>query len=76
MHADDDVHFAPTRLVCLENTHNHCGGVVVPLEHMLAVREFCDRHGLRLHLDGAPHLERRRRQRAYRWPTWRRRSTR
>jgi threonine aldolase len=53
VHSDDDVHFAPTRLVCLENTHNHCGGVVVPLEHMRAVRTFCDRHDLRLHLDGA-----------------------
>ena len=51
--SDDDVHFAPTRVVCLENTHNDCGGVVVPLEHVRAVRGFCDRRGLRLHLDGA-----------------------
>ena len=53
LHTDADVHWAPTRLVCLEQTHNHCGGVVVPLEHILAVREFCDRHGLKMHLDGA-----------------------
>jgi threonine aldolase len=53
VHTDDDVHFAPTRLVCLENTHNHCGGVVLPLAHLQAVRAFCDRHGLSLHLDGA-----------------------
>jgi len=53
VHTEDDVHFAPTRLVCLEQTHNHCGGVILPLEHMRAVRTFCDRHGLRLHLDGA-----------------------
>ena len=53
VHHDDDVHFAPTRLVCLENTHNHCGGVVYPLEQIRAVRDFCDRHGLMLHLDGA-----------------------
>ncbi len=53
VHTDADVHFAPTRLVCLENTHNHCGGVVLPLEHVRAVRELCDRHGLKLHLDGA-----------------------
>jgi threonine aldolase len=52
-HTDEDVHFAPTRLVCLENTHNHCGGVVVPLAHFREVRAFCDRHGLALHLDGA-----------------------
>jgi len=53
VHRDDDVHFAPTRVVCLEDTHNHCGGVVYPLEGIRAVRAFCDRHGLRLHLDGA-----------------------
>jgi threonine aldolase len=27
--------------------------VVVPLEHILAVRAFCDTHGLKMHLDGA-----------------------
>lgn len=53
VHADADVHFAPTRVVCLENTHNHCGGVVLAIEHMRDVRVFCDRHGLALHLDGA-----------------------
>lgn len=53
VHTDADVHWAPTRLVCLEQTHNHCGGVIVPMEHILAVRELCDRHGLKMHLDGA-----------------------
>ena len=53
VHTDADVHWAPTRLVCLENTHNHCGGLVLPLEHVRAVRELCDRHDLRMHLDGA-----------------------
>ena len=53
VHKDDDVHYAGTRVVALENTHNHCGGVVYPLEKAEAVREFCDRHGLILHLDGA-----------------------
>ena len=53
VHTDADVHWAPTRLVCLENTHNHCGGIVVPIAHVRAVRELCDRHDLRMHLDGA-----------------------
>lgn len=53
VHTDADVHFAPTRVVCLENTHAHCGGVILPIEHLRAVRAFCDRHGLKLHLDGA-----------------------
>ncbi len=53
VHADDDVHFAPTSLVCLENTHTHCRGAILPFEHIRAVRAFCDRHDLSLHLDGA-----------------------
>jgi threonine aldolase len=53
VHTDEDQHFAPTRLVALENTHNHCGGLVLDQDRVLAVREFCDRHGLALHLDGA-----------------------
>ena len=53
MHSDADPHWAPTRLVALEDTHNHCGGLVYPLERILAVRRFCDRNGLLLHLDGA-----------------------
>ena len=53
VHTDADPHWAPTRLVALENTHNHCGGLVYPLDRILAVRRFCDRHGLLLHLDGA-----------------------
>ena len=27
-----DVHESVTELICLENTHNRCGGRVVPLE--------------------------------------------
>jgi len=53
VHTDADVHWAPTRLVCLEQTHNHCGGVVLPIEHIRAVRDLCDRHDLKMHLDGA-----------------------
>ena len=53
VHTDADPHFAPTRLVALENTHNHCGGRVLRKEGVLAVRQFCDRHALVLHLDGA-----------------------
>lgn len=45
--------FAPAALVCLENPHNQCGGRVLPLDHLREVREFADRSGLRVHLDGA-----------------------
>jgi threonine aldolase len=48
-----DVHIAPTRILCVENTHNGGGGKIWPIE---LVREVCAearRHGLALHLDGA-----------------------
>lgn len=46
----DDCHFAKTRLLSLENTIN---GKVLPLDYLAQAREFVDRHGLSLHLDGA-----------------------
>lgn len=53
VHTDADMHWAPTRVVALENTHSHCGGVVYPPDGARAVREFCSCNGLLLHLDGA-----------------------
>jgi threonine aldolase len=49
----DDVHAPVTRLITLENTHNRCGGVVLPLEYMDAVGALARERGLALHLDGA-----------------------
>ena len=46
----DDVHYARTRLLCLENTQH---GRVQSLQSMQAARAFVDDHGLSLHLDGA-----------------------
>ena len=45
-----DVHFARTRLLCLENTHN---GMALPLEYQQQARQCADANNLRLHLDGA-----------------------
>ena len=44
---------APTRLVCVENTHNRRGGTVVPLEALRELAAHCGRRSLRLHMDGA-----------------------
>lgn len=44
---------APTRLVCLENTHNRCSGAVLPSSYIQNVSEIAQRHGVSLHLDGA-----------------------
>jgi len=46
----DDPHFAPTRLLCLENT---LGGKVLPLAYIEAATALARRHGLATHLDGA-----------------------
>ena len=48
-----DVHFPPTGLVCLENTHNRCGGSVLSEDDLAAVRRLADEYGLPVHLDGA-----------------------
>lgn len=49
----DDPHNAPTALIAMENTHNECGGVVVPQSNVERVAEIARSHGLRFHLDGA-----------------------
>jgi threonine aldolase len=49
----DDVHYPRSRLVCLENTHNRCGGAVLDAGYTRKVAETAGRHGLKLHLDGA-----------------------
>lgn len=49
----DDIHAPRTRLITLENTHNRCGGAVLPVTYMDAVAELAQRRGLALHLDGA-----------------------
>ncbi|HTO54443.1 MAG TPA: low-specificity L-threonine aldolase [Myxococcota bacterium] len=48
-----DDHFARTRLVSIENTHNRSGGRVFPFERLREVTELARARGLLLHLDGA-----------------------
>ncbi len=48
-----DPHFPRSRLVCVENTHNRSGGRIFPLKTIGAISQVCQRHDLRLHLDGA-----------------------
>ncbi len=46
----DDSHFAISRLLCLENTHN---GKAIPLAGLQAPASAAREHGLSVHLDGA-----------------------
>lgn len=48
-----DVHFPRTRLICLENTHNRCGGVALTAQETDAVTAVARRHGIPVHMDGA-----------------------
>ena len=49
----DNVHFPRSRLITVENTHNQCGGAVLPPEYMAKLGALARRHGLKIHLDGA-----------------------
>ena len=49
----DDPHYARTRLVCVENTHNAGGGTVWTRGEIEDVAAAAREHGLALHLDGA-----------------------
>ncbi|MCB9994385.1 MAG: low-specificity L-threonine aldolase [Hyphomicrobiaceae bacterium] len=46
----DDIHFARTRLLALENT---IGGKVLPLDYIEKAEALARQHGLGMHLDGA-----------------------
>lgn len=48
-----DVHHPITRLICLENTQNACGGVALTAEYTRQVAEIARQNDLYLHIDGA-----------------------
>jgi len=48
-----NLHHPITKLVALENTHNHQGGTILPQDEIVRVREVCDEFDLIFHLDGA-----------------------
>ena len=47
------LHFPTTTLLCLENTHNRCGGAVLSYEYTKQTCKLAHQHGLNVHLDGA-----------------------
>ncbi len=49
----EDVHHPITRLVCLENTQNICGGVPLTPKYTRQVGDLAHRNDLLLHIDGA-----------------------
>jgi threonine aldolase len=48
-----NIHYPPTRLICLENTNGSLGGLPLTPEYTQSVRDLAGRYGLAIHLDGA-----------------------
>ncbi|XP_049534182.1 uncharacterized protein LOC125950335 [Anopheles darlingi] len=48
-----DVHEPDTVLVMVENTHNMCGGKVLPLDWLENLYKMCTEKGAKVHMDGA-----------------------
>lgn len=51
--AKTNVHYAPPGVICLENTHNRCGGTVLKPAYLRSVQEIADRERIPVHLDGS-----------------------
>lgn len=50
---EDDVHSPITSLIIVENTHNMCGGKVIPLKWINELAEIAKKYKIPLHMDGA-----------------------
>lgn len=48
-----DFHEPRTKLILVENTHNMCGGKVLPLSFLQEVQQIAKDNDLKVHMDGA-----------------------
>jgi len=48
-----DDHYASIKLICIEQTHNKCGGIPISLEFTDAIGALAKEQGVALHIDGA-----------------------
>jgi threonine aldolase len=51
--AATNFHYAPPGLICVESTHNRCGGTILSSPYLRAVRAIADHAGVPVHLDGS-----------------------
>jgi threonine aldolase len=49
----ENIHFARTTLLAIENTHNHAGGTILEVDEFDRLVEAARAHGLKVHVDGA-----------------------
>ena len=50
---DNDIHEPITSLICIENTHNACGGQVLPIKFLQDLKLLSLDKNIPIHLDGA-----------------------
>jgi threonine aldolase len=50
---DDDIHEPATKLICIENTHNACGGKVIPVDYLKSLKDVVETRNIPIHMDGA-----------------------
>lgn len=49
----ENIHNPKTSLLCLENTHNRCGGTILTPDYISTIAGLAHEHDIRVHLDGA-----------------------
>ena len=50
---ENDIHEPITKLICIENTHNACGGKILPLPFIQDLKNLSIKFEIPIHLDGA-----------------------
>ena len=50
---EPDIHEPSTELICTENTHNVCGGKIIPETFMVNLQKIAREKNIPIHLDGA-----------------------
>jgi threonine aldolase len=50
---EKDIHEPSTELICIENTHNVCGGKIVPESFLIDLQILAREKNIPIHLDGA-----------------------
>jgi threonine aldolase len=50
---EPNIHYPDTGLICIENTHNQCGGTVYPINVLKDIKTLSCQYGIPVHMDGA-----------------------
>jgi len=50
---EPDIHEPITKLICIENTHNACGGKVLPISFLEKLNDLTISNNIPIHMDGA-----------------------